>query len=218
MDATIIILGVVVVILLYYLYFFLLRSNTIPQKVDLNAGKVSTPEDKLPDGGSSSSVSYETWVFINNYPTKTPTTATEMVTLLKQGNLEVALSYNNPTLFVKTTEDTIKVTDNFPIQSWTQVIVSIDNGKLVDVYINGKLVISKSLSSQIGNTGSIELGSDAKPDISLNKTNRYLFVMDPRRAQDLYFSTASMGSKWNNYNVRVQLLKNENVNNELSLV
>ena len=46
-------------------------------------------------------------------------------------------------------------TDNFPIQKWTYIIISVSRNSLVELYINGKLVQSANYNSNYGPSDSI---------------------------------------------------------------
>ena len=81
---------------------------------------------------------------------------------------------------------TIVITDNFPIQTWVHVIVSVDNN-YIDTYINGKL--TKSIKEKDGiyaplKTAKLEFGQIV--GTSLAKLTRYNTPIDPQTAWDKY--------------------------------
>jgi hypothetical protein len=93
---------------------------------------------------------------------------------------------------------TLVVTDNFPVQTWVHVIVSVDNA-YIDTYINGKLTKSilekdgiKSPSAQ----NTIKFG--LSPGTTLAKLTRFTTPIDPQTAWDKYSSGngANMLSKY----------------------
>ena len=81
---------------------------------------------------------------------------------------------------------TIVITDNFPIQTWVHIIVSVDNN-YIDTYINGKM--TKSIKEKDGiyapsKTSPLTFGVSA--GTSLAKLTRYNTPIDPQTAWDKY--------------------------------
>ena len=81
---------------------------------------------------------------------------------------------------------TLVITDNFPIQTWVHIIVSVDNN-YIDTYINGKL--TKSIKEKDGiyaplKTSPLTFGVSA--GTSLAKLTRYNTPIDPQTAWDKY--------------------------------
>ena len=75
----------------------------------------------------------------------------------RSGSLSVALLGQTPTLQVKIMETggnphTITVTNNFPIQKWVYIVVSVDH-TLIDTYLDGKLVKSHQVFTLGGPAG-----------------------------------------------------------------
>lgn len=122
------------------------------------------------------------------------------------------------------------ITNNFPFQKWTNVIVSFENQTL-DVYIDGKLILSNdnlgyvnpstgnfTSTKFIGNTTSTNIlfgGDSTPPDISVTRAAYMPFAMDPQYAMQIY----SMGSGVSNntYNVDLKLYKNNNEIRDIQL-
>jgi hypothetical protein len=90
----------------------------------------------------------------------------------------------------------ITITNNFPIQKWVHVLVSVDT-IYVDCYIDGKLVMSNPLNAQI--TQSLPNPSItfvpplpstppvvANPDIHLTKLTRWDHPLDPQSVYNEY--------------------------------
>ena len=82
----------------------------------------------------------------------------------------------------------IDVTDNFPVQSWVHVIVSLEN-RYIDVYVNGKL--TKSIMATgvetPSSTNEIIYGNwSTAGGCSLAKFYRRTNAIDPATAWSLY--------------------------------
>lgn len=122
------------------------------------------------------------------------------------------------------------ITNNFPLQKWTNVIVSFENQTL-DVYIDGKLILSNNNLGYInptdgtfvstpfvGNTSNTRIvfgGDSTPPDISVTRAAYMPFAMDPQFAMQIY----SMGSGVSNnqYNIDLKLYKNNNIMRDIQL-
>lgn len=145
MNPVIIILGIVIAILIYVLYrYFSVTSRTIQSSASLK-----TPVTQITDIQSPTNTryAYGIWIYINSWDINANKTI-----FSRKDNLKLYLDKSSPTLKLDMTmnnstaalpvKETLIVTDNFPIQKWCHIIVSVDN-QFVDVYMDGKLVKSK---------------------------------------------------------------------------
>ena len=77
--------------------------------------------------------------------------------------------------------NTILITNNMPIQKWVYVVVSTD-GVYADIYLDGKLVISKVLSNKVSTAldvnSSITFGTGQ--DVFLSNISRVPYQLDPQ--------------------------------------
>jgi hypothetical protein len=122
------------------------------------------------------------------------------------------------------------ITNNFPIQTWTQIIFSVDNN-IVDVYLNGKLILSnvyaqglKQPSSVADNTTTpstaLQLGNSA---VAFDATAASLYnwssiAVDPQTAWNSYMSGPGKAvSAGNTYHFQMQFLKNSAVQSNYRL-
>jgi len=90
---------------------------------------------------------------------------------------------------------TIIISPNFPLQRWTNVIVSVDN-TFVDIYQDGKLVLSSAINKpgdaygQIKkpdiNSGVLFGSSQNTQDITLGNVMRWPYPIDPATAYSIY--------------------------------
>jgi len=117
----------------------------------------------------------------------------------------------------------IPITTNLPIQTWTYVLVSVsaNAGNYADCYINGKLVVSQQLSHQSANLGSVSARSykntfgfsNNGSDIYLNKISWIGNPIDPQTAW--YYYNQGNGNpsgigRMSNYSLEVELSKDTN--------
>jgi len=117
----------------------------------------------------------------------------------------------------------IPITTNLPIQTWTYVLVSVsaNAGNYADCYINGKLVVSQQLSYQSANLGSVSglsykntFGfSNNGSDIYLNKITWIGNPIDPQTAWYYYNqcngNPAGIGTM-SSYHLEIDLSKDSN--------
>lgn len=122
------------------------------------------------------------------------------------------------------------ITNNFPFQKWTNVIVSFENQTL-DVYIDGKLILSNNNLGYInpsdggfvntpfvGNTSETKIvfgGDSTPPNISVTRAAYMPFAMDPQYAMQIY--SLGSGVSNNKYNIDLKLYKNNNIMRDIQL-
>jgi hypothetical protein len=139
MNTTLIVLGVVIVILLYVLYnYFMNVSNTLQAQASFN---LQVPPISNINDATSTRYAYGIWIYVNTWNTQVKHTI-----FSRRGNLKLYLDESAPILYCDVTmsNDTTQkmtITDNFPLQKWTHIIISVDN-QYVDAYLDGKLLQS----------------------------------------------------------------------------
>jgi hypothetical protein len=157
-------------------------------------------------------------------------------TTVDKNRLALIIDRKNPNLYIYIRYSTdygipILITNNFPLQKWTNVIVSFEY-RTLDVYIDGKLILSNNNLGYydpsggafvntpfVGNTSGTKIlfGGDSKsPNISITRCAYMPFVMDPVTAMQIY----NMGSGVSSapYEVDVSLIKNNTIIRNLQLV
>jgi hypothetical protein len=127
---------------------------------------------------------------------------------------------------------TAVISNNFPIQKWCQIIVNVD-GQFVDYYLNGKLLMSEkkpptnllAIPSDISKaTSNIYIGNSnpAYPQYSafdayVSNLQYWGKPIDPQTAWNSYLSGNGQNAVLGAYNLNVQLLKNNMLQNSFSL-
>jgi hypothetical protein len=111
------------------------------------------------------------------------------------------------------------MTNNFPIQKWTYVIVSVQNNTLVDLYINGKLVQSSNYNGpddidKIQKTKSDKsLKFGKKLDAYISKLHINPVAMTTTKAWDNYLKGNGSVSKMNiSFNLTQDGKNSNNIN------
>lgn len=191
MNLSLVFLGVVLVVVLYY---FLNSGGTtvLSNKIDLSTDQVALTKEQIPDPASAK-YSYEMWLYVYNFDgqphyiisrdSKSDPAKKNIGIKLDGAVPKLSLEYTGNTSGT-TAVKTVPITDNFPLQTWVHLIVSID-GTFIDIYMNGKLV--KSI-----NDPTIEKPSDVN-GINYGKLSCYLAKLsktstptDPQTAWDKY--------------------------------
>jgi hypothetical protein len=144
MNYLFVIAGVILVIALYFLYLYL-TNDTVSSGIQDLSSVATTVSKKLKSPGSTI-FSYQFWVFI------TEPASNAGKNILKR--------FSDPTtrfnIVLKGTQLVIQngaienmvATNNFPIQKWTCVLVNYsESTKILECYINGKLVYTKQLGN-----------------------------------------------------------------------
>jgi hypothetical protein len=213
MDAWIIILGIIIVVILFFLiryYFFSTNSlvsyadlSTIP--ADISSNIIVNPNSVLYSFGS--------WIYVNNFSNSviysyvqgggTRNTRDNLIFALTLGGTTGSGQSNSPILTAtvsgtsgqSSTLNNVVITNNFPIQKWVYVLVSVDT-MYIDCYLDGKLVISSPVKNQITNGPSttpaitfaqpIGSGLTAGPNIKITKLTRWDHPLDPQTVWNEY--------------------------------
>lgn len=145
---TTIIIIILLIIIVYFVWtMFSSSSSTTVSSGSLDASK-STPMTVT----ASNSFTISTWVYINSWnSSSTPKTivstpkGSNSPFILTLGNTDNGLYVNigDQTIPLKGVTSTILV----PLQTWASIIVTVNSGNSLDIYINGKLVQTTALDN-----------------------------------------------------------------------
>lgn len=190
MDYNIILLGIFLVFLIYFLYgYFSVRGKTIADKLTLKAGVVNTTIS-LKDLSDPTASNYflSAWIYVKSK------SAVEVDTIIAVGTNKIKLNLDTASklTLVFNNNRTTQIIDNFPLQKWVYVIVSVDSN-IVDFYIDGKLIRSlkhtATMPSIIATDQiSCNITSPSASEIYLANFERFPFAIDPTLAQSKYMS------------------------------
>jgi hypothetical protein len=137
-------LAIVVIVLIVILYLNSSKSSTT---LSANASLVvSPPKIPVTDNATSTRYAYSIWININSWDN---TKSSNNIIFSVPDSLLLFLDESAPILYcsvvmANSTVAVIQITDNFPLQKWTHVIVSMDS-EIMDIYMNGKLTMSQRL-------------------------------------------------------------------------
>ena len=194
MNPTVVILGAVLLVVIYVLYTVISeKGKSVVKKAYLNEANAPISYNTLKNP-KSSRFCFSSWVYIEELK---DTGLTKLFRVKKDSSNDFFSLYckSDASLYydILLDKDTVttenEIMTNFPLQKWVCVMVSVDN-KIVDLYIDGKLVRSQQLSDQPTDTTDafmIHFSNDAN-DVKgyLAKLERYAEPMDPGTAWSKY--------------------------------
>lgn len=209
------------------LYTYYASKSITSGIVNLNSNSVSLPWDSL-DGPSSPVYHYEGWLFINNNP------AGKNVIFQRANDFALALNNNALELYVSTTSGDIEVssssvtkgnpimviTNNFPFQKWVYIVINVNN-RIIEAYLNGKLVKTIQMSEQplVNKTSNLSVAS-GKLNGYLTRFIRTINTLNPDEVWKSYLSgngTGSVIGSLSKYNINMSILKGDQLQKELTL-
>ena len=212
MNYVIIVLGIIVVFLLYYMYTRLLTPSVIKQSAKLN--ETNPPIAYLKDP-TSLHYAYGIWLYVNSWDN-----TKEKVIISRDKNFTLYLDATTATLYCKMylhddTTQLITITNKFPLQKWVYIVLSVDS-QIVDVYLNGKLVISQKITKTPKMPGDstvpLLLGGADTWDANVADLIRVSHAMSPQEVMNNYISgyNSVVGGifSMSSYKANLKVLKN----------
>ena len=221
MNTIIIILGVVLILVIVFMIFrdFFEGKNKLSGEKHLADGVTSIPGSDL-SSPKSSNVTYSIWIYVQQWSSDGPglifsrDNDTHMILETNTAKLKVHIGGTQTDGVVSNALADIEVTNNFPIQKWVCVLVSVDNN-ITDVYLDGKLM--KSIQLNNPNSGASTI-SPINESINfgqwtgcyISKFERIPRSTDPKTAYDKYREgngSSGLGNALGNFNLKLAVTK-----------
>lgn len=183
MNYTFVVLGVILVVILYVLYKVFTEKKTELASYRKLGGSVNFSDLKNPGSGS---YYISIWLYVPNMLT---TTYTNIYTI-NNGGLTLTLKTDNSLTVGNNggSSDLFTITDSFPLQRWTCVILSVGGG-VTDAYLDGKLVKSvKNVPSNPSASSTLTEGVQNNGTIYIAKFERIPKVIDAQTAYETYMA------------------------------
>lgn len=229
MTPTTIILSIIIIVLIYVLYAYV--TGTVTTMQPTASLKTGVPPITKIEGATNTRYGYSLWLYVNTWDS-----SIEKTIFSRNENIKLYLDKTSPTLKLDlamnktddkkaTVYETMIITNNFPLQKWVSIAVSVDN-QFADVYLDGKLVKSQRfyISNTDGNNGihpkippaavtnPVILGNADTPfDAFVTEFKRWTVPIDPESAWDNYLAgngTNSISRAFSSYGIDVAVLKN----------
>jgi hypothetical protein len=223
MDYIIILLAtILIVVIAYMISTAVSTTTTMSKEVDMKdkTADISASSLTRPD---ATRYAYNVWVYMD----KPVSGASDVAIFNRAEDLGVFINGATSTLTLKlkrkNTTTTYQITNNFPLQKWVLITISVDNST-IDMYLDGKLVKSVIDVSDINRhmpdaTSPITFG--VLPGTYMTKFSRVLSPSDPQTAWSLYMegsgSKKGLSNLASRYNVNLSLIKDNVVANSFSL-
>ena len=221
MNLIIIVLSVSVIFLLFILLkYFSNNSTKLVKQSSLLTSNAVIPVTLNP---SATRYAFGIWVYVKSWNNN-------IKTIFEfPGKIKIYLDASTPTLSVSINTTVgnptvVKLTQNFPLQKWTYVTVSVDNS-YIDSYIDGKLVKSIKLEGlQDGYTeANIYLGGKVNnpSDIQISNFLRWSNALTPQDVWNEFIK--GNGSNWmksmfSQYGLDLNLKKDSTIAATLNLI
>ena len=215
-------LGVLIIILIYILYvYFTKKESILTKEGNLKSG---LPNVTKIDSPNNTRYSYGVWLYVNTWDPNVDKT------IFKRDNsVHLYLDKSAPLLkcsmkMSDDSEEEMIITDNYPLQKWTNLIVSVDN-QFCDVYLDGKLVRSQrffnpdgSIMPKLpGETDPIVFGTF---DAYIKDFKRWTEPMDPQTAWNEYLTGSEHSGVLKSlasYGIDVSVFRNNELQSTFSL-
>ena len=235
MNWTLVILGVILLIVIYILYKVIKeKGKTVANKIDLTVTNDKLSMSKL-ETPNSSRYYLMTWIFVEQKVSQNDTmikiqdssdsTKVKLsIELDTSSTLKYTISDNNVT---QTTTHTIM--ENFPLQKWVHIIVSVDN-EFVDCYVDGKLVRSARVYTPGSGSAPAAIPSippdnsvpvllaPVKFDAYVAKFKRWIYPINPQTAYSEYMKGNGQG--WPgmpNFGLDMTVMKDNEIYKEITV-
>ena len=183
MNYTFVVLGVILVVILYVLYKVFTEKKTELASYRKLGGSVDFSDLKNPGSGS---YYISIWLYLPNRLSKGTDT---VIYKIDNDKLALKLDSTNTLTVSNGSNDLFTITDSFPLQRWTCVIVSVGGG-VTDAYLDGKLVKSvKDAPSNPSASSTLTEGPLGTGDIIyIAKFERIPKVIDAQTAYETYMA------------------------------
>jgi hypothetical protein len=191
----------VVLALGYYVYTYVTDNTLTAGQQQLNNVLTVNPETKFINPGSST-YSYQAWLYIQSAPSaKSP--------ILQRGS-DLAINMFGTKLTVESSNKTVvTITESFPIQKWTYLVVNVLNGKTVEAYLNGKLVKTVAVTTPVPTNAKTPLtvGSAAFSGSYIAKMIRLPSALDAQTVYTNYLKGNGVSGSfaWASYGLNLEL-------------
>ena len=187
MNYTFIILGIILLVIIYVLYtVFTEKKTSLESSKSLAINNFKYADLKNP---GSPKYYISIWLYVRATPPpescvwKIEDSSINVLGLYLDASSNLYYKYNGT--------DKQDIMAGFPLQRWTHVILSVDSNKLIDTYVDGKLMKSHTVNGLTQPTASSilkEAPDSATLEAEIAGFERVPSVMDPKTAWQKYLA------------------------------
>ena len=209
---------VILVIIIIYFVWSMMASSSSSTVISGSQDAKTQTSISIPDNSYSFALS--TWIYVTDWESTggdKVIISSESDTTKGKPNLLISLGKDTNILNVTLASSgtTITPIPNIPLQTWVSIILNVNNGSSIDIYINGKLVQTNALQTAWSlDSGSLYVGSKTSGFTGhITMAVLHKAPLGPQDAWDIYSSGyGSNGSSsavdfFNKYKVRFAFIK-----------
>jgi hypothetical protein len=231
MDYPVVILSIILVIVLYLLYSYFNSKKTSLGKARL-LGKSATPLEQsfmsfmTVDKPSSPNYYISYWIYVEEFrATKNSEDDANLFNFKTTAGGEniVGVKLNRYGYLSYTANGQERIlTKSFPLQKWCFLILSVESNRVVDCYLDGKLVKSQKEPASLKPTTKLSVIEEIERlenNIFIGAMERQPTTMDPATAWNLYSAGNGgnfMSKMFSEYGVAVQFTKDKKIKAEIA--
>ena len=236
MNTHTIVLGVVTVLLLYFIYVYFFASSNQTTLVNYHDAtqQMSISASSLPSG-TTANYTFSIWTYINEWNYRygedkvifqrsdaNNDPAPKVYLDATTNNLIVSLATYGNDGSTSTSNISLCSINNIPIQTWTNVIMTLNN-RALDLYLNGKLVRTCVLPGvpKLNPASAVVLCPNGGFSGYISNFEYLSNAINPTQAYNIYkagFSSgSSIGNFFDKYRVKVAFVENNKEVNSFEL-
>ena len=222
MNTTVIVLGVILILVIVYMVFqdYFTGTTSLKEQTNLNTGVQKQSGSSL-GSPESKNVTYSVWAYVENLESGDK--------MIFSRDKDLHVGFNASRTFVvdvggnkndsaSGAGETIEVTHNFPLQKWVHILVTTaasTNGRIVDVYLDGKMVKSVNITYTDSQLYSPTDGDHIyfnSFDCYISKFERIPKTFDPKSAYNKYKEGnggSNLGNALGNFGLKFAVTKDE---------
>ena len=216
-------LVIIIIVILYYVYYYFTNTTLTSGLQELNT-PTSVKYNLLKNPGAFT-YSYQCWLYISS-----PTSGSVPIFYRKKGNgpgsnSEFEVNLNGQLLKLKAgngssapPNDIMTITDSFPIQKWTYLVINVYNLKTYEAYINGKLAKTVNVPNANAQTPTYHTSGLYIGDSTLNgyvtKFIRLPSTLEAKTVWEIYLSGNGLSSFFTSlipYGMNMSISKGEDL-------
>lgn len=217
---------IILIIIIIYFVWSMMSSSSSSSTV-ISGQQDAKTQSSVSISDTSYSFALSAWIYVSEWestPGEKAILSSESDASQKNPNLLVSLGKDTNELNVTIGSTTIPSIPNIPLQTWVSIILNVNNGSSVDIYINGKLVQTSALKGTWSlKAGSLYVGSKNGFDGFITMATFHKAPLGPQDAWDTYSSgygasgTSSVTDFFNKYKVRFAFVKDNVELNRLDI-
>lgn len=211
---------IIIILVILVIYFIWSMMASSASSTVISGQQDAKTQTSISIADNSYSFALSTWIYVSDWESTSGDKviiSSESDGSQKTPNLLVSLGKDNNTLNItlgNSGSTVIPPIPNIPLQTWVSILLNVNNGVSIDIYINGKLVQTNALQSPWNlSAGSLYVGSKNGFDGFITMATFHKSPLGPQDAWDVYSSGygASGGSSavdfFNKYKVRFAFVK-----------